>query len=421
VRIGDETVRLSRGEIAVRKQRTRIRLFYFVTLLLVGHPTHDGWELGLPLLALGAGLHAWAAGYLRKNQVLTAAGPYRFVRNPFYVADFLRDLGILFACHSCLDVVHAPVWILAGLYLTYMFRIVIRRRVLEKEEPELWAHFGESYARYCAEVPRFVPRLWPAPRRGDAVFSFATLRRNRELPRLLAMLLMIGLTYYRWEAVHHDFRLMHMLDDAWELALFATLPALLLATKVRVAAIREQHARVLATFAPALLAAWGLVLLLVDHREYENEWVSWGVGLTLFAAGCALRLAAAAQRGAGAAGGPPGVHAFIRHPELVGSTAIMLGLASCAETLWLLPLTFCVCAVLLAPVARAHEVLASRAVAGSHRDESVPRWWPGWRGVRQLAASVGTALRGRPVDAFGWELATSLALVPFVLSELLLD
>jgi protein-S-isoprenylcysteine O-methyltransferase Ste14 len=407
----------------VRKQRTRIRLFYFVTLLVVGHPTHDGWELGIALLAAGAGLHAWAAGYLRKNQVLAAAGPYRFVRNPFYVADFLRDLGILFACHSCLDVVHAPVWILAALYLTYMFRIVIRRRVLEKEEPELRARFGESYALYCAEVPRFLPRLWPARPRGDAAFSFATLHRNRELPRLLAMLLMIGLTYYRWEAVHHHFRLARMLDDAWELALFATLPAVLLATKVRVAAIREKHARVLAAFAPWLLAAWGVVLLLVDHREYENEVVAWGVGLTLFAAGSALRLAAAAERRSVGAGGLPGVHAWIRHPEIVGTTAIMLGLASCAEALWLLPLTLCVCAVLLAPVARAEEAALARRLGGhdERRDPSVPRWWPGWRRLRHLTSSVGAALRGRPVDAFGWELATSLVLVPFVLSEILLD
>lgn len=407
----------------MRKQRTRIRLFYFVTLLLVGHPTHDGWEVGLLLLALGAGVHAWAAGYLRKNQVLAAAGPYRFVRNPFYVADFLRDLGILFACHSCLHVVHAPVWILAALYLTYMFGIVIHRRVLEKEEPELRARFGESYALYCAEVPRFVPRLWPARRQGDAGFSFATLHRNRELPRLLAMLLMIGLTYYRWEAVHHAFRLAHMLDDAWELALFAALPAVLLATKVRVAAIGEKHARVLAALAPWLLAAWGLVLLLVDLREYENEVVAWGIGLTLFLSGCALRLAAVAERGPVAAGGPPGVHAWIRHPAIVGTTAIMLGLASCAEALWLLPLTFCVCAVLLAPVARAQEAALARRLGSDdeRRNESVPRWWPGWRRLHGLLASVGAALRGRPVDAFGWELATALVLVPFVLSELLLD
>jgi hypothetical protein len=107
----------------------------------------------------------------------------------------------------------------------------------------------------------------------------------------------------------------------------------------------------------------------------------------------------------------------------VGTTAIMLGLASCARALWLLPLTLCVCAVLLAPVAREREVAAASRFGAelAQRSESVPRWWPGWRRLHGLVASVGAALRGRPVDAFGWELATSLVLVPFVLSELLLD
>jgi protein-S-isoprenylcysteine O-methyltransferase Ste14 len=310
---------------------------------------------------------------------------------------------------------------LAAVYLTYMFRIVIRRRVLEKEEPELRACFGEAYARYCAEVPRFVPRLRPEPARGDARFSFGTLGHNRELPRLLATLLMIGLTYYRWEAVHHDFALARMLDDVWELTLFATLPAVLLATKVRVTAIRERHARWLSALAPWCLAAWGLVLLLVDHREYENEWIAWGMGLALFGTGCALRLAAAVEREPGASTSPT-VHAWIRHPSLVGTTAIMLGLASCAEALWLLPLTLCVCAVLLAPVARAREAaLTGRPGAEACGAEGVPRWWPGWRRVHRLVGSVGVALRGRPVDVFGWELTTSLAVIPFVLSELLLD
>ncbi len=400
----------------MRKQRTRVRLLYFVTLLLVGHPTHDGWELGFLLLALGAGLHAWAAGYLRKNQVLAAAGPYRFVRNPFYVADFLRDLGILFACQFCLDLAHLPVWIFASLHFTFMYGIVIRRRVLEKEEPELRARFGQAYALYCAEVPRFVPRLWPARRRGEAGFSLATLRRNGELPRLLAMLLMIGVTYYRWEAVHYHFHLARMLDDGWELALFAGLPAVLLATKVRVAAIGERYARVLASLAPWLLTAWAGVLLVVEHREYENEWVAWGIGLTLFLAGCALRLAAVATP-------TRGVHALMRHPSIVGTVAIMLGLASCAEALWLLPVTFCVCAALLAPVARAREVaLARRFGTDSARaTESVPRWWPGWWQLRRLADEVGGTLAVQPLRVFGWELATSLLLVPFVVSELFFD
>src|SRR3990172_7672342 len=74
----------------VRKQRTRLRLFFHLGLFVVGHPHRDGWEIGVALMGAGALLHTLAAAYLAKNQVLSTGGPYRFVRNPFYVGDFLR-------------------------------------------------------------------------------------------------------------------------------------------------------------------------------------------------------------------------------------------------------------------------------------------------------------------------------------------
>jgi hypothetical protein len=194
----------------VRKQRTRIRLFYFVTVLLVGHPTHDGWELGVGLLALGACLHAWAAGYLRKNQVLAAAGPYRFVRNPFYVADFLRDLGILFACHACLDVVHAPVWILAALYLTYMFPVVIRRRCGERPELRRPAR-RTALLRGTPPVPRV---LAARPGRRGSVRHAPPQPRAAPAPRHAAD---DRPTYHRW--CRPPTSASRACDDAWELAL----------------------------------------------------------------------------------------------------------------------------------------------------------------------------------------------------------
>jgi hypothetical protein len=60
--------------------------------------------------------------------------------------------------------------------------------------------------------------------------------RNRELPRLLVSLGLIVITYYRWEAFHHEFRLAKMLNDRWEVSLFVVVPAVMLVSKIRVGA-----------------------------------------------------------------------------------------------------------------------------------------------------------------------------------------
>jgi protein-S-isoprenylcysteine O-methyltransferase Ste14 len=78
---------------------------------------------------------------------LVVVGLYRFVRNPMYVgivtavagqALLLRSLGVA--------VYDAALW--------FAFHL----RVLSYEEPRLTKSFGASYSRYCATVPRWLPR-----------------------------------------------------------------------------------------------------------------------------------------------------------------------------------------------------------------------------------------------------------------------
>lgn len=222
----------------MRKKRTRIRLLFVVSVLFFGLPQRTGWETGACLLAAGGLLHAVAAGYLTKNRVLAVGGPYRFVRNPFYVADFLRDLGLLLACHFRFSPQALPVWWMGLVYFAVMFGIVIRGRVLKKEEPELRRHFGAAYTARFRRVPRFVPKLRPEPADPEAGFAFATLHHNREIPRLAFTLGLIVITYYRWEAFYHEFRLPKVLDDHGEIGLIVLLPVLLLLAKLRPEAAR---------------------------------------------------------------------------------------------------------------------------------------------------------------------------------------
>ena len=87
---------------------------------------------------------------------LVVSGPYRYVRNPMYVAVVAAILGQgLFFGNVRLLEYGALVWL--GFHLF----------ILIYEEPTLRATFGVEYKAFCADVPRWIPRL-------------ASWRRNKE-------------------------------------------------------------------------------------------------------------------------------------------------------------------------------------------------------------------------------------------------
>ncbi len=77
-------------------------------------------------------------------------GLYRYNRNPMVTGFFLIWIGegIFF---------ESP-----GLFICALVYIaIVHPVVLFIEEPQLSDDFGESYGRYCNEVPRWIPRLTP--------------------------------------------------------------------------------------------------------------------------------------------------------------------------------------------------------------------------------------------------------------------
>jgi protein-S-isoprenylcysteine O-methyltransferase Ste14 len=79
---------------------------------------------------------------------LVVRGPYRIVRNPMYagVLSIGYGIGIWF---------ESPGTLAFCAFMTLVFMTV----VVLYEEPVLREKFGVDYDRYCAEVPRFIPRL----------------------------------------------------------------------------------------------------------------------------------------------------------------------------------------------------------------------------------------------------------------------
>ena len=84
---------------------------------------------------------------------LVVGGLYRFVRNPMYTGVVSAILGQALLLGSAALLAYA-----AAAWLTFHLF------VLAYEEPTLRAAFGADYDRFCADVPRWIPRL--RPRRG---------------------------------------------------------------------------------------------------------------------------------------------------------------------------------------------------------------------------------------------------------------
>jgi protein-S-isoprenylcysteine O-methyltransferase Ste14 len=113
---------------------------------------------GALLVFAAAAIRTWGAAYLRTDVVhdtaqhseaLVADGPFRYTRNPLYLATLAMAAGIgVLASRSGFVFLILANWI-------FVYRLIFR------EEEALRQRQGESYLAYCRSVPRFWPSLRP--------------------------------------------------------------------------------------------------------------------------------------------------------------------------------------------------------------------------------------------------------------------
>lgn len=161
---------------ALRLDRGNFRTLLTLVACLVGQPTAAAMLGGCALVLAGGALHLWAKGCLRINEEITTSGPYRFTRNPFYLANLLIDVGIcVVARRSWLLVVAVALW------------AFVYRRTIVREEQQLEALFGDRYRTYRARVPRWFPLRGPAsglPASEPFSWSNRNLASGQEYARL---------------------------------------------------------------------------------------------------------------------------------------------------------------------------------------------------------------------------------------------
>lgn len=148
--------------------------FWISILLYLINPTWMAWGsvalpgglrwAGVVLGSLAIPLITWVFYTLGRNltdtvvtraeHTLVTAGPYRWVRHPFYVTGFLMFVGMSLVMAS---------WFVALVGVTALSLLALRTPI---EERKLLERFGDDYRRYMAATGRFWPRLFAIDMRG---------------------------------------------------------------------------------------------------------------------------------------------------------------------------------------------------------------------------------------------------------------
>jgi protein-S-isoprenylcysteine O-methyltransferase Ste14 len=171
-----------------RRKNLSLRLLPFYALalaaLVLARPTPTSFALGLPLVALGAGLRAWGAGHLVKNDCLSVAGPYAHLRHPLYAGTLCLALGFGVIAGGW------ALWLVLGGFVPifFLYYFPYKERV---ESERLAARYGDAYTEYRRAVPALLPslsRFSPAPGVASASrWSGQRLRDNDEHGTLLGV------------------------------------------------------------------------------------------------------------------------------------------------------------------------------------------------------------------------------------------
>lgn len=201
----------------MRIRRRSLRKGLVIVGCAVGSVGYPQAAIGGGLIALGAGLHFWSKGCLEQNRRLTTAGPYRWTRNPFYLANLLIDLGL------CL--------VIGKLWLTALFVTIwglSYRETIKLEEQRLAGLFPAEYPAYRSAVPRLFPNGRPLDRAlVNGRFSLANpaLAKGAEYARLLGIAIAPA-AIVAAETVRREGFALFDGDHAGQLAFLLLLPAL---------------------------------------------------------------------------------------------------------------------------------------------------------------------------------------------------
>ncbi|MCU0453095.1 MAG: isoprenylcysteine carboxylmethyltransferase family protein [Bacteroidetes bacterium] len=174
----------------------------FVALMLIfARPTGTSLLIGGAVALIGEAMRFWGVAYAGSltrvtgsvgAPALVVAGPFARVRNPLYIGNILLYVGV--------GIMSQALWpwlpVLAFGWFVFQYQMIVSR-----EEEFLAAAFGDAYAEYRANVPRFVlrPTPWQHPSQAAQHPSWSDgARSERRTFEAIALVMLILAAVWFW-------------------------------------------------------------------------------------------------------------------------------------------------------------------------------------------------------------------------------
>jgi protein-S-isoprenylcysteine O-methyltransferase Ste14 len=109
-------------------------------------PQEPWVPVAIVVTTLGAGMRAWAAGTVFKNEILATTGPYSIVRHPLYVGNILIFIGFNLLNNE------AWAWLVTVSFLWFFYPPAITY-----EDSKLEDIFGQQWRDWRKRTPALIP------------------------------------------------------------------------------------------------------------------------------------------------------------------------------------------------------------------------------------------------------------------------
>ncbi len=145
--------------LKIFEMRSYTPIPFLLVMVVFAVPTITTLIVGFAVALLGEAIRFWGVSICGSETRTTGAvgatnlitdGPFGHVRNPLYVGNILMYVGCGIMSNAL-----APYLALSA----FVWFVIQYQLIVSREEEHLRTAFGEEYAAYCENVPRFIPRL----------------------------------------------------------------------------------------------------------------------------------------------------------------------------------------------------------------------------------------------------------------------